>query len=260
MRINANGISINYQIDGPEGAPWLVFSNSLVTNLSMWDDQVADLKSSFRILRYDQRGHGGTQVTDGKYSFDMLTADAIGLLDALSITRAHFAGISMGGMTAMFLAERHPERFDGVIACDFGPASTPVSAQQWQERIDLATAKGMEGLAEATVARWFPPEFIAAKAPVIDKTREMIRTTPFKGFAGCAAALSDYDMRPGLGAVRNPTLLIVGTKDATLGGIRQVRDAVPGSKLVELEGAGHLSNLEQPKNFSQAIRDFLQAT
>lgn len=202
MRINANGISINYQIDGPEGAPWLVFSNSLVTNLSMWDDQVADLKSSFRILRYDQRGHGGTQVTDGKYSFDMLTADAIGLLDALSITRTHFAGISMGGMTAMFLAERHPERCDGVIACDFGPASTPVSAQQWQERIDLATAKGMEGLAEATVARWFPPEFIAAKAPVIDRTREMIRTTPFKGFAGCAAALSDYDMRPGLGAVR----------------------------------------------------------
>ena len=101
----------------------------------MWDDQVAELKKSFRVLRYDQRGHGGTEVTEGKYSFDILAADVIGLFDALAIERAHFAGISMGGMTALFLAERDADRFDRIMACDCGPASTPASAQQWKEPI-----------------------------------------------------------------------------------------------------------------------------
>src|SRR5882757_1988110 len=151
MKINANGININYQIDGPDGAPWIIFSNSLITNLTMWDDQVAALKDSFRILRYDQRGHGGTDAPTGKYSFDVLTQDVIALMDALSIKRAHFCGISMGGMTSLFLAQRHADRFDRIIPCDCGPASTPQSAAQWKERIDLAAEKGMEPLVEATV-------------------------------------------------------------------------------------------------------------
>jgi 3-oxoadipate enol-lactonase len=257
MRINANGISFNTQIDGPEGAPWLVFSNSLLTNLSMWDDQVAELKQSFRILRYDQRGHGGTQATEGSYSFDLLVADVVALLDGLSIKRAHFAGLSMGGVTALFLAQRHPHRFDRIIACDCAPASTPASAQQWKERIELVSKDGIVALAEPTIARWFPPEFVAAKPPVLDKVRQMIRSTPIAGFSGCAQALSDYDLRPGLAGIERRTLLIVGTKDATLAGIRQIKDAVRGSALVELEGAGHISNLEQPAAFTRAIRDFL---
>jgi 3-oxoadipate enol-lactonase len=258
MRINANGISINYQIDGLEDTPWLIFSNSLLTSFAMWDEQVAELKQSFRVLRYDQRGHGGTQATDGKYSFDILVADVIALMDALAIKRAHFAGISMGGMIALFLAQRHADRFDHIIACDCGPASTPVSAQQWKERIDLAADKGMEALVDVTVNRWFPSEFVASKAPVLDKVRGMIKATPFKGFAGCAQALSDYDMRPGLAGISRPTLLIVGTKDATLAGIKQIKEAVPGASLVELDGAGHLSNLEQPAAFTRAIRDFIK--
>jgi 3-oxoadipate enol-lactonase len=258
MQVNANGISINYQIDGREGAPWLIFSNSLMTDLSMWDDQVAALKNDYRILRYDQRGHGGTQVLDGKYTFDMLTADAIGLMDALSIKRAHFAGISMGGMTALFLAQRHGDRFDRIIACDCGPASTPASAQQWQERIDLGAAKGMEALIDVTVNRWFPPDFVATRAPVLDKVRGMIRATPFQGFAGCAQALSDYDLRPGLPGITLPTLCVVGTKDATLAGMELIQANVPGAKMVKLEGAGHLSNLEQPQAFTKALGDFLK--
>lgn len=258
MQVNANGISINYQIDGREGAPWLIFSNSLMTDLAMWDDQVAALKDNFRILRYDQRGHGGTQAPDGKYTFDMLTADVVALMDALAIKRAHFAGISMGGMTALFLAQRHADRFDRIIACDCGPASTPASAQQWQERIDLGAAKGMEALVEVTVNRWFPPEFVATKAPVLDKVRGMIRATPFQGFAGCAQALSNYDLRPGLPGITRPTLCIVGTKDATLAGMEQIQASVPGARMVKLEGAGHLSNLEQPQAFTKAVGDFLK--
>src|SRR4029453_15252251 len=253
MQINANGISINYQIDGREGAPWLIFSNSLMTSLAMWDDQVAELKGEYRILRYDQRGHGGTQAPDGKYTFDMLTADVVALMDALSIKRAHFAGLSMGGMTALFLAQRQADRFDRIIACDCGPASTAVSAQQWKERIDLGAEKGIEALVDVTVNRWFPPEFVATRAPVLDKVRGMIRTTPFKGFAGCAQALSDYDLRPGLGGITPPPLCIFGTKDATLPGMEMINANVPGARLVKLEGAGHLSNLEQPAPFTKAI-------
>ncbi len=259
MRINANGIGFNYRIDGAEGAPWLVFSNSLMTDLTMWDEQVAALAPSFRILRYDQRGHGGTDAPEGPYSFDLLSADVIALLDALKIERTHFAGISMGGMTALKLAQDQPRHFDRIIACDCGPNSTPASAQQWQERIALAAEKGMEALAEPTVNRWFPPEFVAQTPPVLDKVRNMIRKTPFAGFRGGAMALSDYDLRPGLAGIRNPTLLIVGTKDATVPGIRVINAAVQGSKLVELEGAGHLSNLEQPAAFSRAIGEFLKA-
>jgi 3-oxoadipate enol-lactonase len=259
MKINVNGLSINYQVDGPDGAPWIIFSNSLLTDISMWDDQAAELKKTHRVLRYDQRGHGGTQVTDGKYSFAMLTADVIALMDALAIKRAHFAGISMGGMTALFLAQKHPDRFDRIIACDCGPASTPVSAQQWSERIELASGKGMDALADVTIPRWFPPEFVATKAPVLDKVRAMINATPLKGFAGCAAALSDYNLKPGLSGIARPTMLICGTKDATFPGMKQIREAVPGAGLVELEGAGHLSNLEQPAAFTKAIGDFIEA-
>jgi 3-oxoadipate enol-lactonase len=165
----------------------------------------------------------------------------------------------MGGVTALFLAQRHPGRFDRIIACDCVPASSPASAQQWQERIALAAEKGMAALAEATINRWFPPEFVATKSPVLDKVRGMITSTPFQGFAGCAQALSDYDLRPGLPAVARPTLLIVGSKDATLAGIKQIKEAIPGAALVEIPGAGHVSNVEQPAAFSRAVHDFIKA-
>ena len=257
MQSRVNGININFEIDGPDNAPWLILSNSLLTNLSMWDDQVATLARSFRILRYDQRGHDDTEATAGDYSFDLLVADIIALIDMLGIGRAHFCGLSMGGMTALFLAQRHPQRFDRIIACDCGPNSTEASAQQWKERIDVASRDGMQALVEPTIARWFPPDFVATKAPVLDKVRGMIRSTPLAGFRGCAMALSSYDLRGGLGGIDRRTLLIVGTKDATLAGIRQIKEAVRGSALVELEGAGHISNVEQPAAFTRAVVDFL---
>jgi 3-oxoadipate enol-lactonase len=257
MKINANGIGINYEIDGQDGAPWIIFSNSLMTNLAMWDDQVASLKSDYRILRYDQRGHGGSDEPAGPYSFDILVKDVIALMDALAIRRAHFCGLSMGGMTALFLAQRHADRFDRIIACDCGPASTPQSAQQWKERIDLGAEKGMEALVEPTIGRWFPPEFVAGKAPVLDKIRAMIRTTPYDGFAGCAYALSDYDLKPGLAGIRTPVLCVCGTKDAAYPGIKAIAAAVPGAALVDIEGAGHISNVEQPAAFTKAVRDFI---
>ena len=257
MKIKANDISFNCRIDGREDAPWLVFSNSLATDLSMWDEQAEALSGDFRILRYDQRGHGGTDAPDGGYEFDLLVADIVALFDALQIKRADFVGLSMGGMAAVALAEKYPERINRVVACDCGPASTPQSAQQWSERVAFARAHGMEALVEPTIGRWFPAEFIAAKPAVVDKVRGMIRTTPLNGFAGCAYALSNFDLRPGLGAIKNPIRFLCGSKDASLAGTKALNAAVPGSALIEIPGAGHISNMENPGLFTSVLKDFL---
>src|SRR6266446_4129781 len=124
MKIKANGITVNYQLDGPDGAPWLILSNSLATNLTMWDEQVRELGRAFRVLRYDQRGHGGTEASRGRYTFEQLIADA------LAIKRAHFAGLSMGGATALGLALQHPKRLEKIIICDSTCQSSPTSSQQ----------------------------------------------------------------------------------------------------------------------------------
>jgi 3-oxoadipate enol-lactonase len=257
MKVTANNISFHCRIDGREGAPWLVFSNSLATNLSMWDEQVQALSGDFRILRYDQRGHGGTDAPEGGYEFDLLIADIVALFDALEIKRADFVGLSMGGMAAIGLAEQHPERLNRIVAADCGPASTPQSAQQWAERVAIAKAEGMEALVEPTIGRWFPAEFIAANKPVIDKVRQMIRTTPLNGFAGCAHALSNFDLRPGLAGIKNPIRFMCGSKDASLAGTKALNAAIAGSALIEIPGAGHISNMENPGLFTSVIKEFL---
>ena len=260
MKAKANGININYQIDGREGAPWIVFSNSLATTTAMWDDQAAALKDSFRVLRYDQRGHGQSDVPDGRYAFDTLLADALGLMDALSIKKAHFAGLSMGGATALGLAERHPDRFDRIIVCDSPCQSTPQSSQQWAERIAIAEKQGIEALVEPTVSRWFPPETVAKNPPHLDKIRQMFRTTPVKGFIGCASALADHDYASAVAGVKLPVLFMVGEKDGvTPAAMRKLNEKLPGSRYVELPGAGHISNMDRPTEFTKAIRDFIAA-
>ncbi len=259
MKIKANGITINYQIDGPDSAPWLVFSNSLATSLAMWDEQAAALKDSFRVLRYDQRGHGSTDAPAGRYAYDTLLADAVGLLDALSIKKAHFAGLSMGGATALGLAERHPDRFDRIIVCDSPCQSTPQSSQQWEERIAVAQKRGIEALVEPTIARWFPAEIVAKNPPHIDKVRAMIRATPVNGFIGCAAALAAHDYASAVATVKHPVLFLGGEKDAATAPMRKLTEKLPGSRFVELAGAGHISNMDRPAEFTRAIRDFLAA-
>jgi 3-oxoadipate enol-lactonase len=260
MKTKANGITINYQIDGPGGAPWLVFSNSLATSTAMWDEQAAALQSAFRVLRYDQRGHGGTEAPAGRYAFATLLDDALGLLDALGIAKAHFAGLSMGGATALGLAERHPDRLDTVIVCDSPCQSTPQSSQQWEERIAVAQKQGMEALVEPTVGRWFPPETLAKNPPHLDKVRAMIRTTAVNGFIGCAAALANHDYASAAATVRRPVLFVVGEKDgAAPAAMRKLHETVAGSRFVELPGAGHISNMDRPAEFNRAVRGFLNA-
>jgi len=258
--VKANGITIHCQIDGPAEAPWFIFSNSLATDLSMWEGQAAHFSRSYRVLRYDQRGHGRTDAPAGRYSFDTLIADALALMDALGIKRAHFCGLSMGGATAMGMAQRAPERLNRVVVCDSPCASTPASAQQWEERIAVAKTQGMAALADPTIARWFPPETVAAKPPHLAKIRQMILATPVNGFIGCAAALGDHDFRTAVRAVTRPVLFLAGEKDGTTpAAMQQLQAELPGSRFVVLPGAGHISNLDQPEMFNRAVEDFLRA-
>lgn len=259
MKVKANGITINYQFDGPENAQCLVFSNSLATSYAMWDEQAAALKDSYRVLRYDQRGHGGTDAPAGRYAYDTLLADALGLLDALSIRKAHFAGLSMGGATALGLAEHYPDRFDRIIVCDSPCRSTPQSSQQWEERIAVAQKQGMEALVEPTVARWVPPEIREKDPPHVGKIRAMIRETSINGFIGCAAALADHDYASAVASVKRPVLFLVGEKDAPAPAMRKLMEKLSGSRYVEIPGAGHISNMDRPAEFNRAIRKFLSA-
>jgi 3-oxoadipate enol-lactonase len=258
MKIKANGINIHYRIDGRGEAPWLMFSNSLATDLSMWDGQSAYFGQRYRVLRYDQRGHGQTEAPEGRYSFDTLIQDAVALMDALGIERSHFCGLSMGGATAMGMVQRQPNRLDKVIVCDSPCASSPATAQQWEDRIGIARSQGMTALADPTIARWFPADTVAANPPHIGKVRQMILATPVSGFIGCAAALADHDFRSKIGQVMRPVLFLVGEKDGPApAAMRQVHSDLPGSRFVELPGAGHISNLDRPDLFNRAVEDFL---
>jgi len=260
MRIKANGITFECAVAGREGAPWVAFSNSLATSLAMWDAQAAALAGAFRVLRYDQRGHGGTDAPAGPYSFAQLLTDTVALFDALDIPRAHFVGLSMGGATALGLAELHPGRVDRVVVCDSPCMSTPASAKQWEERSALAAAGGMESLVESTLARWFPPEVHAARPSYLDRVCHMIRTTPVNGFIGGAAALADHDYNSAVATVTRPVLFMAGAKDgATPAAMKDMQGRLAGSRYVELAGAGHISNLDRPAEFTAALRDFLGA-
>jgi 3-oxoadipate enol-lactonase len=259
MRVAANGIDMHYRIDGPADAPWLMFGNSLATDLSMWDPQAAYFAPHYRVLRYDQRGHGQTEAPQARYSFDILIADAVALMDALGIARTHYCGLSMGGATAMGLAQRHPQRLDHVVICDTPCASSPASAQQWEERIVVAKAQGMAVLADPTLARWFPPETVAAMPPHLKQIRKMIMSTPVYGFIGCAAALADHDFRSAVSTVEMPALFIAGEKDGAVpAAMQQMQRELPASRYVELPGAGHISNLDRPDLFNRAVEDFLR--
>jgi 3-oxoadipate enol-lactonase len=258
MLVQANGINIHCKISGAQGAPWLIFSNSLATDLSMWDEQAALIGKTHRILRYDQRGHGKTEAPTGRYRFDTLIDDAIAVMDVLEIGRASFCGLSMGGATALGLAQRHPGRFDKVVVCDSPCASSQASAQQWEERIVVAREHGVAALVEPTLARWFPAETVQANPAFLDKIRKMIATTPLDGFVGCAAALADHDFRSGASRVMLPVLFLVGEKDGSVpDAMRQLHEQVRGSRFVELPGAGHISNMHKPKEFNRALAEFL---
>lgn len=254
------GLGLRCRVDGPAGAPWLVFSNSLMTDLTLWDAQVPAFAGRFRILRYDQRGHGGSAVPPADCTFDALAEDLAGLLDHFGVTAATVVGISMGGVTALALAARHPGRVARIAACDCQPASTPAGAAAWDERISMAQAGGMAALVEPTVARWFRPDTIRQDPPALRQVRAGIRATSLDGFVRAARALQEYDLRPALPMLRCPVAFIAGAADGTLPAtMRATAGSCAQATFTVIPDAGHLPNVEQPMPFNAALSTLLTA-
>ena len=259
MKIRVNDIDVNYVLEGPAGAPTITLSHSLATDLSMWDPQAKALASRYRVLRYDTRGHGGTDAPAGAYSLSQLADDARGLLKALGIARTHWVGLSMGGMIGQTLALSTPETLQSLSLCDTS-SRIPTEAQPlWDERIAVAEAKGMDPHIEPTVARWFTPKFVEARPDVVNPVRDMIRRTSARGYAGCCHAIRALDLTDRLSVITLPTLIIVGAQDVgtPVAASKAIQERIKGSELVILDPASHLSNLEQPEAFTQALQKFL---
>ncbi|MHB0979469.1 MAG: 3-oxoadipate enol-lactonase [Thermoleophilia bacterium] len=259
--MTANGIAMNYELTGPADATVVTLSHSLSTDLTMWEPQTAALgEAGCRVLRYDTRGHGGTEAPPGPYSLELLAEDAHALLLALGIERTHFVGISMGGMIGQTLALAHPEILAGLVLCDTAATLPPEATAIWDERIATARAGGMAPHVEATIGRWFTPAFIASHADAVDPVRAMIRATPVEGYAGCAEAIKHLDLLERITAITAPTLVVVGADDPGTPPetARAIQERIPGAELVVIESASHLSNVEQPEVFNRALLEFLR--
>lgn len=259
MKIDSNGISFNCRIDGREGAPWMVLSHGLATDLTMWDELTEALAPRYRVLRYEARGHGGTQAVPGDYTLDMLVADVVGLMDALGIERTHICGLSMGGMVAQGLTLDHPQRVLSASVCDSRHTTTPAFTQAWYNRAAEVRKGGIEAIVESTVRRWSSEGLAERKPEVVERMRRMIRNTTPEGYIGCAVALAHLNYGHRLGEIRTPMLFLAGSEDhgAPPENTREMHARVDGSRFVEISGAGHISNIEQPEIFNAAILGFL---
>jgi 3-oxoadipate enol-lactonase len=259
MKITANGISMNYTLDGPSGAPVVTLSHSLATTLAMWEPQLTALTARWRVLSYDTRGHGGTDAPKSAYTLDLLAEDARALLGALGIQRTHWVGLSMGGMIGQTLALKAPELFASLALCDTSSRIPPEAKPLWDERIHTAETKGMEPLVEGTLSRWFTAPYKERGGDVVERVRTMIRSTPPAGYIGCCQAISGLNLTDRIGAIKAPTLIIVGEEDqgTPVAASRVMHEQIKGSELVILKSAAHLSNMEQPEAFTQALVGFL---
>jgi 3-oxoadipate enol-lactonase len=257
MKVKANGIQINYQIEG--NGPWVVMSHSLACAISMWDEQADALKSKYKVLRFDTRGHGGSDAPAGAYSLDTLAEDLHGLLGALGVKNPHFVGLSMGGMIGMSYALKYPGVFRSLVLCDTSSRIPPEAQPVWDERIKTALEQGMAPLVEPTLKRWFTEPFLAKRNSVVERVAKLIRETPPQGYAGCCHAIPKINLTDRLGAIKCPTQIIVGDKDVgtPVPMSEAIQKAIPGSELVVIPEASHLSNLEQPAAFNAALLRFL---
>jgi 3-oxoadipate enol-lactonase len=259
MKVRANGIEMHYTLDGPAGAPVVMLSHSLATDLSMWDPQMDALRARYRVLRYDTRGHGGTDAPAAAYTLDQLADDARALLQALGIARTHWCGLSMGGMIGQALALKHPELFATLSLCDTSSRIPAEARPLWADRVKIAETQGMEPLVDPTLARWLTAPFREQRKDVVSGVAAMIRSTPPQGYAGCCHAISALDLTDRISAISMPTLIVVGEEDqgTPVAASKVINERIKGSELVIIPSAAHLSNLEQPELFTAALTRFL---
>lgn len=247
----------HHEVAGTSDDPVLVLSNSLGTSLAMWEPQLPRLTERYCVVRYDQRGHGDSSAPPGPYTFAELGADVLDLLDALGSERVLFCGLSMGGMTGMWLAAHAPARIERLVL-----ASTSAqlgSPQLWTERAALVRERGTDAIADTALGRWFTPDFRARESQTVERFRETLVATPREGYAACCEAIRDWDIRDLLRSIDAPTLVLAGADDPSTppehGELIAAR--VPDARLVVLPDAAHLANVEQADLFTNAVLEHL---
>jgi 3-oxoadipate enol-lactonase len=248
-------VRLRHRIDGPDDAPVLVLANSLGTTLELWDRNVDAWISDFRVLRYDARGHGGSDVPPGPYTVEQLGRDVLGLLDELGLERASFCGTSLGGATGLWLAANAPERIERlVVACSSARFGEP---DGWRERAELVRAGGVEAIADGVVSRWFTAD---APRELVHAHRAMLVSTPPDGYVATCEAVGAWDFRDRLGEISADTLVIAAAEDraAPLEYSELIAERVPSSRLVVLDRAAHLANVERADAFSQLVAEHVR--
>ena len=248
---------LHYLLEGPEDAPVVVMANSLGTTLRMWDEQASALNYRFRLLRYDHRGHGGSPVPPGPYTIEDLGRDVLALLEELGIQRVSFCGLSLGGMVGMWLASEAPARIERLALCCTAARFAP---DVYDSRARTVREHGVAEIADDVLERWFTPAFRASRHDdVVEWARRMLLDTPAEGYAACCEAVRDADLSGRLGDIRAPTLVIAGADDPAAppeqAGL--ICDSIPHARLVVVEQAAHLANVEQPRAITSALLDHL---
>ncbi|RCW46197.1 3-oxoadipate enol-lactonase [Halopolyspora algeriensis] len=239
-------MTVHHELTGPEQAPVIVLSNSLGTDSRLWDEQVPALTEHFRVLRYDQRGHGGTGAKPGPYTLEDLGGDVLELLDELGLERVHFAGVSLGGMTGMWLAEHAPDRIDRLaLICTSAQLGPP---SKWTDRAAVVREQGTAALVESSLATWFTPE-AAGRGDIAEKFGGMLRACDDEGYAACAESIATMNLLPRLSEITAQTLAVAGADDPATPPphAEQIVDAIPTARMEVVPQAAHLANAEQPE-------------
>jgi 3-oxoadipate enol-lactonase len=251
-----DGASICVEVEGNERAPALMLSNSLGTNLHMWDDQAGELAKHFRLIRYDRRGHGRSSVPPGPYSMERFGRDVLAVLDKLGIERTNWCGLSMGGMVGQWLGANAPNRVSKLILSNtaaYYPDKAP-----WSDRITLVREKGLGALVEANMQRWFTEGFRKSHPQVIEKMKGVFTGTDPKGYIASCEAIRDMDFRESNARINAPTMVIVGAQDPATPPAQgeAIAKAIPGAKVASIEAA-HIANMEQPQVYTKTVLEFL---
>ena len=253
-------IRTNYRVDG-SGTQWVTFVTGIANDLSLWDGQVPALERDFRILRYDLRGHGGSEATAGDYSIELLVSDLVAVLDQLKIQKTHLVGLGLGGAIAQAFAIEHPGRLHSLMPCCCRAQMVPDFAVMWHKLRETMQRDGLEAIVEPTVQRWFSEEFKAAHPEVLENVRRMIRRTTLQGYMGVTAAFLGLNVEDKLGRITAPTLYVSGAQDK-LGGppdlMRRLSEKVSGARHVSIPNAAHIANIQNRAGFNTVLQEFLR--
>lgn len=256
-QIRANGTTLRCCVSGPESAQTILFSNSLATDLGMWEQQLGHFSNNYQVVRYDTRGHGGSASTGADYTLSTLVEDVRSLLDALGLNVVHFVGLSLGGMIGQLFAARYPQRLSSLVLCD---TAATINRGVWKERVATAREQGLEPLVGPSLERWFTKPFRDANPKLLSCIHQMALGTSVDGYIGCASAMIDMDNTSQLSRIATPTLVIVGKQDPStpVSDAQLIQEKIAGAQLEIIDEAAHLPNIEQPAKFNKILETFLK--